>query len=79
MLPVSLLAIFSNFTCFLLCCTILILSYTHEHFHLAEGVSLEEANIAFDKAAQKVIKDAIKRIHLVSTFLYYSEVLYHSL
>jgi hypothetical protein len=46
---VSLLAIFSNFTCFLLCCAILILSCTHEHFHLAEGVSLEMTNIAFDR------------------------------
>jgi hypothetical protein len=46
---VSLLAIFSDFTCFLLFCATLILSYTHEHFSLAEGVSLEAANIVFDK------------------------------
>jgi hypothetical protein len=50
-----------------------------ECFHLAEGVSLEAANNVFDKAAQKVIKDAIKQAHLVSTAPYYSEVLYHSL
>jgi hypothetical protein len=62
---VSLLATFSNFYCFLLCCTILILSCIHEHFRLVEGVSLEIASIVFDKAAQKVIKDIIKHAHLV--------------
>jgi hypothetical protein len=43
-----------------------------------EDISLEVANIVFDKAAQKVIKDAIKHSFLVSTALYYSDVLYHS-
>jgi hypothetical protein len=62
---VSLLATFSIFYCFLLCCTILILSCIHEHFRLVEGVSLEMASIVFDKAAQKVIKDIIKHAHLV--------------
>jgi hypothetical protein len=47
---VSLLAIFSDFTCFLPCCAILIISCTQEHFHLAEGVTLEVANIVFNKA-----------------------------
>jgi hypothetical protein len=75
----SILAMFSNFTCFLLCCAILILSCMQEHFRLVEGVSLETANIVFDKVAQKVIKDAVKHVHLVSTVLYYSQVLYHSL
>jgi hypothetical protein len=51
----------------------------HEHFRLAEGVSLESASIVFNKAAQKVIKDVVKHAHLVSTTLYYSHVLYHSL
>jgi hypothetical protein len=50
-----------------------------EYFYLAEGVSLESANIVFDKVAQKVIKDAIKHARLVSTTLYYSQVLYHLL
>jgi hypothetical protein len=68
-----------KFICFLLCCTILILSYTNEHFHLVEGVSLEAANNVFDKLARKVIKDTIKHTRLVSTALYYSKVLYHSL
>jgi hypothetical protein len=63
----------------MLCCAILILSCMQEHFHLAEDVSLESTNIAFDKAVQKVIKDAIKHTRLVSTALYYSQVLYHLL
>jgi hypothetical protein len=62
---VSLVATFSNFNCFLLCCAILILSCTYKHFCLAEGISIEMANIVFDKAAQKVIEDAVKHSHLV--------------
>jgi hypothetical protein len=49
----------------------------HEHFHLAKDISLEAANIVFDKAAVKVINDAIKHARLLSTALYYSEILYH--
>jgi hypothetical protein len=49
------------------------------HFRLAKGVSLESANIVFDKAVQKVIKDTVKHALLVSTALYYSQALYHSL
>jgi hypothetical protein len=59
MLCVS-LGTFSKFTSFLLCCAILILSCTYDHFRLAEGVSKKMANIVFDKAARKVIKDAVK-------------------
>jgi hypothetical protein len=55
---VSLLAIFSDFTCFLLCCTILILSCMQEHFCLAEGISLNAANIVLNKVARKVTKDS---------------------
>jgi hypothetical protein len=69
---VTLLAIFSIFSCILLCWAILILSYMQEHFRLAEGISLESANIIFDKAVWKVIKDAVKHACLVSTALYYS-------
>jgi hypothetical protein len=69
---VSLLVIYLNFTCFFLCYAILILSSTQEHFCLTEAVSLETANIAFDKAARKVIKDVVKHVRLVSTALYYS-------
>jgi hypothetical protein len=43
-----------------------------DHFRLVEGISLETANIVFNKAPQKVIKDAIKHTRLVSTALYYS-------
>jgi hypothetical protein len=46
---------------------------------LKEGIIIEMANIIFDKAAQKVIKDAIKHVRLVSTALYYSQVLKHLL
>jgi hypothetical protein len=64
---VSLLATFLNFTCFLLCCTILILSCMQDHFRLAESISMDMANIVFDKVMQKVIKDAIKHACLIST------------
>jgi hypothetical protein len=76
---VSLLATFSNFTCFFLCFTILILSCTQEHFHLAEDISIEMANIVFDKAMRKVIKDVVKHAYHVSAALYYSQLLKHSL
>jgi hypothetical protein len=68
-----------KFICFLYCSAILILSYTQDHFCLVEGVSKEMANIVFSKAAQKVIKNAVKHACLISTSLYYSQVLYHSL
>jgi hypothetical protein len=61
----------SNFNCFLLCWAILILSSTHEHFRLAEGISKDMANIVFNKAARKVIKDAVKHARLVSIFVFY--------
>jgi hypothetical protein len=76
---VNLLATFSNFTYFLLCCAILILSYPQEHFCLVYEVSIEMANIIFDKVTRKVIKDAIKHACLVSMASYYSQVLKHSL
>jgi hypothetical protein len=57
---------------FFLCCAILILYCTQEHFRLAEDISIEMANIVFDKATRKVIKDTIKHTCLVSTALYYS-------
>jgi hypothetical protein len=50
-----------------------------EHFCLTEDVSIEMANIVFDKAVQKVIKDTAKHVRLVSNTLYYSQVLKHSL
>jgi hypothetical protein len=50
---------------------ILIPSSTQEHFRLAKGVSEDVANIVFNKAACKVIKDAIKHAHLVSISVFY--------
>jgi hypothetical protein len=50
-----------------------------EHFCLTEDVSIEMANIVFDKAVQKVIKDTAKHVRLVSNTLYYSQVSKHSL
>jgi hypothetical protein len=46
-----------------------------EHFHLAEGISEDMANIVFNKAMCKVIKDAVKHAHLVSIFVFYTQVL----
>jgi hypothetical protein len=42
---------------------------------LAEGVSEDVANIVFNKAACKVIKDTIKQAHLVSISVFYTQVL----
>jgi hypothetical protein len=64
-----------NFNYFLFCWAILILSFTQEHFCLAEGVSEDVANIIFNKAARKVIKDAIKHARLVSISVFYTQVL----
>jgi hypothetical protein len=50
-----------------------------KYFCLAEDVSIKMANIVFDKAARKVIKDVTKHACLVSTALYYSQVRKHSL
>jgi hypothetical protein len=42
---------------------------------LAEGVSEDVANIVFNKAARKVIKDAVKRACLVSISVFYTQIL----
>jgi hypothetical protein len=42
---------------------------------LAEGVSEDVANIVINKAACKVIKDAIKHTRLVSISVFYTQVL----
>jgi hypothetical protein len=44
---------------------------------LAKDISIEMANTVFDKATQKVIKDTVKHTRLVSTTLYYSQMLKH--
>jgi hypothetical protein len=46
---------------------------------LAEDISIRMANIVFDKAARKVIRDTVKHARLVSIALYYSHVMKHSL
>jgi hypothetical protein len=40
-----------------------------------EGIIMGMTNIVFDKVAQKVIKHAVKHVRLVSTALYYSQIL----
>jgi hypothetical protein len=42
---------------------------------LAEGVSEDVAIIVFNKAARKVIKDAVKHTHLVSISVFYTQAL----
>jgi hypothetical protein len=42
---------------------------------LAEGLSEDVANIIFNKAAHKVIKDAVKHARLVSISIFYTQVL----
>jgi hypothetical protein len=64
-----------NFNYFLLYWAILILSSTQQHFRLAGDVSEDVANIVFNKAALKVIKDAIKHARLVSISMFYTLVL----
>jgi hypothetical protein len=46
-----------------------------EHFRLAEGVSEDVAINVFNKAARKVIKDAVKHTRLVSISVFYTQVL----
>jgi hypothetical protein len=46
--------------------------------HIRKAGALEKGHQS-EKAAQKVIKGAVKHARLVSTGLYYTEVLYHSL
>jgi hypothetical protein len=42
---------------------------------LAEGVSKDVANIVFNNAARKVIKDAVKHARLVSISVFYTQIL----
>jgi hypothetical protein len=45
-----------------------------EHYRLADDVSEEEANLVFNNATQKVIKDAFKHAHCISVASYYMQV-----
>jgi hypothetical protein len=50
----------------------LILFCMHEHYRLANGVSEDEANLVFNNAAWKVIKDAFKHARCISVASYYT-------
>jgi hypothetical protein len=52
----------------------LILFYMQEHYRLAESVSEDEANLVFNNAAWKVIKDAFKHTHCIFIASYYTQV-----
>jgi hypothetical protein len=43
-----------------------------EHYRLADGVIEDEANLIFNNATQKVIKDTFKHAHCVSVVSYYT-------
>jgi hypothetical protein len=46
----------------------------HEHYRLTDDVSEEEANLVFNNATQKVIKDTFKHTHCISVASYYTQV-----
>jgi hypothetical protein len=45
-----------------------------EYYRLADGISEDEANLIFNNAAQKVIKDAFKHARCISVASYYTQV-----
>jgi hypothetical protein len=45
-----------------------------EHYHLAKGVSEDEANLIFNNATCKVIKNAFKHARCISIVSYYTQV-----
>jgi hypothetical protein len=44
-----------------------------EHYHLADGISEDEANLVFNNAERKVIKVTFKHAHCISIASYYTE------
>jgi hypothetical protein len=46
----------------------------HEYYRLTDDVSEEEANLVFNNATQKVIKDTFKHTHCISVASYYTQV-----
>jgi hypothetical protein len=46
-----------------------------EYNRLADGVSEDEAKLAFNNAAWKVIKDAFKHARCISVASYYTQVI----
>jgi hypothetical protein len=45
-----------------------------EYYRLADDISEDEANLIFNNAAQKVIKDAFKHARCISVASYYTQV-----
>jgi hypothetical protein len=45
-----------------------------EHYHLSDGISEDEANLIFNNAAWKVIKDSFKHACCISVTSYYTQV-----
>jgi hypothetical protein len=45
-----------------------------EYYRLADGISEDEANLIFNNATQKVIKDAFKHARCISVASYYTQV-----
>jgi hypothetical protein len=45
-----------------------------EHYRLADGVSEDEANLIFNNAARKVIKDTFKHARCIFVASYYMQV-----
>jgi hypothetical protein len=45
-----------------------------EHYRLADGVSEDEANLIFNNAARKVIKDNFKHARCIFVASYYTQV-----
>jgi hypothetical protein len=52
----------------------LIVFCNQEYYHLANGISMDDTNLIFNNAAQKVIKEAFKHAHFISIASYYTQV-----
>jgi hypothetical protein len=53
----------------------LILFCIQEHYRFTDGISEDEANLVFNNAARKVIKDTFKHAHCIYVASYYTQVL----
>jgi hypothetical protein len=45
-----------------------------EHYRLADGIRKDEANLVFNNAARKVIKDVFKHARCIFVASYYTQV-----
>jgi hypothetical protein len=52
----------------------LILFCIHEYYRLADGDSVDKANLIFNTTIWKVIKDGFKHTHFISIASYYTQV-----